>query len=62
MAVVLFEGKAYRLPSQTKFSETQFRSFQEKNKDCDVLIYAPEGGHTVVPMIELQYAGEEREY
>jgi hypothetical protein len=61
MAWVLFEGKLYRLPTQTKFSKTGFRVFQEKNQSCEILIYAPEGGHTVVPLIELEYVSEERE-
>jgi hypothetical protein len=61
MALVLFEGKLYRLPSQTKFTKTKFRNFQEKNRARRVLIYAPEGGHNVVPILRLEYAGEERE-
>ena len=61
MAWVLFEGKLYRLPTQTRFSKTGFRVFQEKNQNCEVLIYAPEGGHHVVPILALEYAGEERE-
>ncbi|PYS35900.1 MAG: hypothetical protein DMG14_25950, partial [Acidobacteria bacterium] len=59
MAWVLFEAKLYRLPSQTTFSRTGFRVFQEKNRNCEVLIYAPEGGHIVVPILDLEYAGEE---
>ena len=61
MALVLFEGRLYRLPTQKKFSKTGFRVFQEKNHNSEVLIYAPEGGHDVVPIQELEYAGEERE-
>ena len=50
----------YRLLSQAKFSTTKFQIFQEKNRGREVLIYAPEGGHNVVPLLQLEYAGEER--
>ena len=59
MAWVRFEGKLYRLPSQTTFDKRKFRVFQERNRNCEVLIYAPEGGHNVVPILDLEYAGEE---
>ena len=61
MAWVRFEGKLYRLPTQQRFDKTRFRLFQERNRDCEVLIYAPEGGHDRVPLLKLEYAGEDRE-
>ena len=59
MAWVTFEGKLYCLPTQTRFNETEFRTFQETNRGREVRIYAPEGGNSVVPMLELKYAESE---
>ena len=61
MAWVLFEGKLHRLPTQTRLGKKEFHAFQQKNKNREVLIFAPEGGYIIAPVLGLEYAGEDRE-
>ena len=35
---------------------------RKKDRDREVLIYAPEGGHGVVPIEDLEYVDEEVNY
>jgi hypothetical protein len=59
---VIFEDRRYRLPMQARLGPGGFKIFQEKNRNCEVVIYAPEGGHDVVPIVDLEFLGEDREY
>jgi hypothetical protein len=60
MAWVRYEGKLFRLPLQRRMTPEGFRIFQEKNQECEILIYAPEGGHDVVPLSLIEFEEFER--
>lgn len=53
--LVKHENNIYRLPVRRIMNEEEFRKFQDCNKSCEVLIFALNGGHTVVPLDSLTF-------
>jgi len=53
--LVRFENIIYRLPVRPAMDKEKFDRFKERNKRCEVLIFALSGGYQVVPIESLEY-------
>ena len=53
--LVKYDNKVYRLPVRPAKTKEQFEQFKERNKNCEILIFALEGGHLVVSLDALEF-------